>query len=171
MDVVSKICSKCGVDKPLDDFNKQKLGKHGRRASCRECQNAENRAYKQSERGKELRREWKRSDVAKACGKRYREKNKEAIRIMLKREKYKVRKRVYMDEQRFGGNRTKALERDGYKCTSCGSDYRIQVHHIDEMGRNKPKEVQNNELNNLITLCAKCHIEQHNPVLVRWGKA
>lgn len=68
-------------------------------------------------------------------------------------------------------NRLKALERDNNRCILCGSYYRVQVHHKDEMGRNKPKEQRNNELDNLITLCAKCHIEQHNPVLKRWNKA
>ena len=33
-----KQCSKCGQDKPLDDFNKRKLSKDGRCVLCRECQ-------------------------------------------------------------------------------------------------------------------------------------
>lgn len=33
-----KICTKCGKEKPLSEFNKQKTGKNGYRADCRECQ-------------------------------------------------------------------------------------------------------------------------------------
>lgn len=32
-----KTCTKCGVEKPLDGFNRSKQGKHGRRSDCREC--------------------------------------------------------------------------------------------------------------------------------------
>jgi len=41
-------------------------------------------------------------------------------------------------------------ERDGYKCTSCGDIKSLCIHHIDF---NK----KNCSLNNLITLCARCH--------------
>ncbi|SHE13805.1 Uncharacterised protein [Chlamydia abortus] len=33
----AKTCTKCGETKPLDDFYKQKDGKHGRRGDCIEC--------------------------------------------------------------------------------------------------------------------------------------
>jgi hypothetical protein len=32
-----KVCSGCGRDKPLEDFNKNPRGKFGRRSDCREC--------------------------------------------------------------------------------------------------------------------------------------
>lgn len=169
MEIMSKVCTKCGTEKPLEDFNNQKAGKYGKRATCRECQNKENREYKQTEQGIELRRKWKRSEIGKEGSKRYRENNKEKIKDYTNTDEYRERHRKSADNQRFGGNRIKVLERDGNKCVICGSTYRIQVHHKDELGRNKPKEIRNNELDNLTTLCAKCHIEQHNPVLVRWG--
>ena len=40
-----KKCKKCEIVKPLEDFNKQKIGKFGRRSQCRECQKAESRRY------------------------------------------------------------------------------------------------------------------------------
>lgn len=39
----TKTCTKCGNNKPLDAFSKQKLGKMGRRASCLECQRKDSR--------------------------------------------------------------------------------------------------------------------------------
>lgn len=166
---MTKVCSVCGIEKDLSEFNKQKAGKHGVRANCRECQNKSNREYKQTEQAIELRREWKRSDKGRECNKRYRDNNAEKISEYTRSEHYKINHRKSVDSQRFGGNRIKVLERDSYKCVICGSTELIQVHHIDETGRNKPKEQQNNDMENLITLCAKCHIEQHNPVLKRWG--
>lgn len=170
MTVIYKICTECNVEKQLTEYNNQKLGKYGKRATCRECQNAKNRAYKKTERGIELRKKWKRSEVGKENNKRYRERNHEKIKEYWRTEAYKTSRNKSIDKQRFGGNRIKALERDNYKCVECGTHELLQVHHKDEMGRNKPKQLQNNNLNNLITLCATCHINKHNPVLKRWGK-
>ncbi len=51
--------------------------------------------------------------------------------------------------------RYQVMDRDNFKCTKCqGDDLKLNVHHIDH---NK----NNNEWNNLITLCAKCHRKQH----------
>ncbi len=37
MNPTSKICTKCGVEKTLEEFHKAKYGKHGRAAKCRAC--------------------------------------------------------------------------------------------------------------------------------------
>lgn len=36
----TKTCSKCGQEKPLDDFSFQKRGRFGRKAACKACMNA-----------------------------------------------------------------------------------------------------------------------------------
>lgn len=38
-----KRCSKCGEEKPLDAFNKERNGKYGRRGECKACQAAKTR--------------------------------------------------------------------------------------------------------------------------------
>lgn len=50
-------------------------------------------------------------------------------------------------------------DRDGRKCVECGCpeielDYSLCIHHIDE-------DKKNNEMNNLISLCRKCHAKVH----------
>lgn len=40
-----KKCSKCGVVKPLEEFNKKKRSKDGRREQCRICQRSEGKKY------------------------------------------------------------------------------------------------------------------------------
>lgn len=169
--MIVKTCSKCDIEKELSEFNKQAAGKYGVRSYCRECQKKMTKAYKQTERSKELNRAWKKTDKGIACRKRY--EAKKSTKIKKRRRElsgsYKERRSKQRDFDRFGGNREKALKRDEYKCVKCGSEEQLQVHHKDEKGRNLPKDQQNNDINNLITLCASCHIKEHNPVLVRWG--
>lgn len=59
----------------------------------------------------------------------------------------------------FGFNKklkTKIKERDGKCCQLCGETHKLEVHHIDY-------DKNNNEENNLITLCRRCHcITNHN---------
>lgn len=61
--------------------------------------------------------------------------------------------------KRFSGNRGYVLDRDGNKCTICGSKESLVVHHIDGYFENIP---QNNHVNKLITLCSKCHYAAHH---------
>lgn len=52
-----------------------------------------------------------------------------------------------------------ALERDGYKCAVCGSDDRLQVHHIIPY-----RYSHDHNLTNLITLCRSCHSKEEYKV-------
>lgn len=72
----------------------------------------------------------------------------------------------YQIDYRFGGNRETAIQRDGEKCVMCGmsrDEHRakwgsdITVDHIDGTGKNTPKHLKNNSLDNLQTLCLSCH--------------
>lgn len=78
----------------------------------------------------------------------------------------------YRDKYLFGGNREKAIIRDGSKCVKCGITREqhknkygrdISVDHIDGKGKNHPKKEKNNNLNNLQTLCLKCHGSKDAP--------
>lgn len=64
-----KTCSRCGETKPLEAFTRQKAGKDGYRASCRDCCFAYNAAYREAHR-EELR----------AYNARYRADNLESVR-------------------------------------------------------------------------------------------
>src|SRR5207237_9463674 len=52
--------------------------------------------------------------------------------------------------------RNEVLRRDGWRCQSCGSPTSLQVHHIQKLSQGG---WDTNE--NLITLCAACHRNQH----------
>lgn len=75
------------------------------------------------------------------------------------REKSKAYTQKSLNRARFSGNRLKVLERDGYKCGDCGTTEKLHVHHIDGNGRGSKNP--NNDMNNLITLCRKCHGKRH----------
>jgi len=49
--------------------------------------------------------------------------------------------------------RKKVLKRDNFRCRLCGYAF-LEVHHID-------RNPENNNLDNLVTLCRKCHFEIH----------
>jgi ribosomal protein L37AE/L43A len=43
-----KVCSKCGHERPLADFNAERRARDGHRADCRECQHeAARKAYRE----------------------------------------------------------------------------------------------------------------------------
>lgn len=76
-------------------------------------------------------------------------------------EKKKFRNHSYKDKTRFGGNKYKVLERDGYKCVECGKDNpkSLIIHHKDHSGAS---ENPNNDMDNLKTLCRSCHMLHHS---------
>ena len=56
------------------------------------------------------------------------------------------------------------IRRDGRKCGYCNLDEfsaYLLVHHLDESRKNRGRMYMNNNLNNLITLCKKCHAKIH----------
>lgn len=62
----------------------------------------------------------------------------------------------------FANSRARALDRDNYTCQCCGKKHvRLEVHHIifRSLGGS-------DELNNLITLCEKCHKAIHDGKIV-----
>jgi len=62
----------------------------------------------------------------------------------------------YNDET-YLSNRLLAFDRDGWKCTRCGSQENLQAHHIEPVpkGTFDPKVVH--RVKNLQTLCGTCH--------------
>ena len=50
------------------------------------------------------------------------------------------------------------------KCAKCDVDYDLTIHHIDHNGRNSQDkgEYVNNDIDNLILLCRRCHGRLHS---------
>jgi len=61
----------------------------------------------------------------------------------------------YLTSKKWKEKRRLVLDRDGHKCRMCPSDKNLQAHHITY------DRIFNEDLNDLITLCSKCHDEIH----------
>jgi hypothetical protein len=76
----------------------------------------------------------------------------------LSRPEVKAKMRKRADLKMFGGNREKALKRDGYRCKVCGMS---QAESFNKFGRDlyiaHINGVNNHSLENLITRCINCH--------------
>ena len=68
----------------------------------------------------------------------------------------------YKNQIRFSGNKYKVLERDNYTCQICGNTTQLVVHHKDDSGQS---DNPNNDMDNLITLCRRCHINIHKVIM------
>jgi 5-methylcytosine-specific restriction endonuclease McrA len=65
-------------------------------------------------------------------------------------------KRRRLDSTEYQDLHRRVLERDGWRCQFCGSRTELQVHHIQSRAQLGADSVEN-----LITLCSKCHRAIH----------
>ena len=54
--------------------------------------------------------------------------------------------------------RRSVLDRDGWRCTKCGTAGRLEIHHV-----NRWIDGGGDDPGNLETLCRLCHIKVHQP--------
>jgi 5-methylcytosine-specific restriction endonuclease McrA len=64
--------------------------------------------------------------------------------------------RLRLELEAYEDLRQQVLQRDGWRCQSCGSMSNLEVHHQEFRSLGGP----DSELN-LITLCTQCHEETH----------
>jgi 5-methylcytosine-specific restriction endonuclease McrA len=74
------------------------------------------------------------------------------------------RPRLRLSEDSYRKLRAEVLQRDGWRCQTCGSSDDLQVHHIRSRGR-----LGDDTDENLITLCADCHSDIHRNWAVKDG--
>ncbi len=60
--------------------------------------------------------------------------------------------------RRYQSLRQQVLERDGWRCQSCGLLSNLQVHHLQSRSHQGDDSGQN-----LLTLCVQCHRNVHIP--------
>ena len=65
--------------------------------------------------------------------------------------------RLRLDSESYRKLHRQVLERDGWRCQICGSMQQLQVHHLKFRSQSGADEEQN-----LITLCAECHLRIHS---------
>lgn len=79
MEKLTKICTKCGIEKSLEDFHKDKNTKDGRRSWCKDCSNQYRREHRNIEKEKEYAKNHKKEsrDRQRKYRERHPEKGKE----------------------------------------------------------------------------------------------
>lgn len=102
--------------------------------------------------------------------KQYRKNNRQKMveiqQAYAKRHPEKIRKKnaYYRNLYEYGGNKDLVLERDNWQCVVCGMNNEqhiiifgvgLTIDHKDGKGRYSMDK--NNSLNNLQTLCLRCH--------------
>lgn len=100
----------------------------------------------------------------------YRKENKERIaksknNWYLKFVKGTNKQKIAREQRNYDGFREPTLIRDNFKCVFCSSTGFLVVHHKDKNGRGSKSP--NNNLDNLITLCRACHINEHRKEILK----
>lgn len=70
--------------------------------------------------------------------------------------KDELAKQMRTYKREYARSKKAVLKRDRYKCVECGSTENIHVHH-----KQYRSNEGSNDLDNLVTLCAKCHKKKH----------
>ena len=71
-------------------------------------------------------------------------------------------KQIKLGERLYRRLMKLVLERDGWRCQKCGSLENLQVHHKIKRSRQG-----DDALENLVTLCAYCHMAEHRHLFYR----
>lgn len=152
-----KVCSKCGKEKDISEFNKNKAAKDGLFAWCRECANAQSRKwYKENwVHSLETTKLYQQNNPDKVT--QYRLQHREQI-LQRNRDRYEQGKAL--------------IESLKTQCIKCGDNrkYVIDFHHINpdtklfEVSKGSTGRSHKNviaEANKCVCLCRNCHTEFH----------
>ena len=166
-----KTCLRCGETKPLDDYNRDRQKRDGRKGHCRICDRAQKNAHYKSNR--EVHLAYSRSYLERHPGRatenarrrrrenpqrqreaslRYRQRH--AVRLRIREAEYtaKNRDKVYARQAVYKARKRGELS-PASACEQCGHDfsvYRLEAHHEDYAKR---LEVE--------WLCSRCHADRH----------
>lgn len=169
-----KVCTRCGVERPIEEFYKHTTGKDGHYTICKFCCTEYASKYRNDN-----------PEKVKETAAKTREKNRQKIRER-QREKYKLTKndpefkkkrKEYQDKstpKQVIRRREKLIQFHERKdeCAKCGESrkYLIQYHHIDPSTKSfsigasinfKNDRVIQEEIKKCVCLCANCHKEFH----------
>ena len=163
-----KVCTKCGLEKDLGSFSKNKYFKDGLQYSCRDCNKASNKAWYKENKEEKL-----------ANGKKYRDSHKEetAARMRVYCEANKERRAAYgkawakanPDKKREAVRKRRAMkelvnenytkEDEAYTmdlfdnmCYNCDSTDNLHIDHHKPLSRGNPLT-----RDNAVVLCGSCN--------------
>ena len=139
----TKRCSKCGEDKDLDEFHRNRTKKDGRQTFCKVCSIAHHKEYVSDPTVKETVRQYYWEWTRTPRGREAQRKNKERY---TERYPEKIHARNILHGAILACKITRPAA-----CSECNKPCEPNGHHSDYT---KPLEV--------IWLCRECHTELHN---------
>lgn len=81
--MLTKVCSKCGIEKPIKEFHKRKDSKDGHRGTCAECDCIRRKKYREEniekERDRHIKYYYKNKEIINEKGKEYYKNNRDII--------------------------------------------------------------------------------------------
>lgn len=138
-----KRCSRCGEEKPLDEFYPRKDVKDGREGRCKACARAKTRAWREGD-----------PELVSAAYRRWRLSNpkarEEGRKRHRKRHPEKARARRILNLAVHRGTILKPTH-----CEACGQEFEKSDLHGHHHDYSKPLEVE--------WFCGECHRAQHSP--------
>ena len=143
-ETLTKVCTKCRVEKDLEGFARKKAGKFGRDSQCKECRNEYNRKWREEnpeyfrkwyEENREAALEYKRKwyeenrEARRENFRKYREENPDVYREANRRRRARKRENgveFYRDADIY--------DRDNWICQLCGKPIDPNAEHRNEDG-------------------------------------
>lgn len=128
-ETLTKVCTKCGIEKELEGFYRDKRGKFGRESKCKECRAEYYRKWWEENREAQLeyKRKWREENPEHR--RKYHEENPHVSREAARRRRSRKRENgveFYRDEDIY--------DRDNWICQLCGKPIDPNAEHRNEDG-------------------------------------
>lgn len=172
--MVTKICTKCGEEKQLGDFYKQKSGKLGRKSSCKACTKELDKAYRASNKEKiqaylhetrdnriKVQSEWR--SVNRDYQVIYRESNR-GREIRRLADQRRLARKLRLPDTLTEGELSQILSHFNGECALSGSKEDLQYDHLIPLSSGTGGTV----LGNIIPLRADLNQSKGNRNIFEW---
>ena len=163
--VLTKICAKCGVEKPLNTFHNRKISKDGKAYNCKKCQNKNTATYYQKNKKNII-----------LYQKKYQKNNKEKISLQKKQYNTVHKEKIYLQKKQYNYNHKKerALWAKEYYIINKNTILLKNKKYLqtpigklaDRKKHAKRKEYGYNELNKWFPGCVGHHMNKNDIIYV-----
>jgi len=158
---LTKICSKCLVEKSGDDFVLCRREKDGLSNTCKQCQKENRKKNKEASTLRVL--TWQRNnpEKLKAKQKRYQDKHKEQIRDLVRARTNRRRTRLTQAGGSFTREEWNVLcARYEYRCLCCGEHKKLTADHIVPVSLGGSSNIDN-----IQPLCGSCNAKKRTQTI------
>ena len=162
-----RTCSKCGEDKALGEFNRDKRKSLGRRSDCKACEAAKKAEYRATNRGaiRAQHAEWRASNrdaIREYNAKRNQTPERKAAKRTRNAKRRALKRGAWTDNHTAAGLLAWWDEIGAYGCVYCGAPYE-HADHIAPLVRGG-----DHSLGNLLPACAGCNCSKGGKDPAEW---